>query len=51
MVMPRPGYPPNKPFRCQYIERQVAIKRKYRLWVTNAEKEAMGKVLAGCGST
>lgn len=43
--------PPNKPFRCQYIERQVAIKRKYRLWVTNAEKEAMGKVLAGCGST
>ena len=43
--------PPNKPFRCQYIERQVAIKRKYRLWVTNAEKEAMGKVLASCGST
>ena len=43
--------PPNKPFRCQYIERQVAIKRKYRLWVTNAEKEARGKVLAGCGST
>lgn len=43
--------PPNKPFRCQYIERQVAIKRRYRLWVTNAEKEAMGKVLAGCGST
>lgn len=43
--------PPNKPFHCQYIERQVAIKRKYRLWVTNAEKEAMGKVLAGCGST
>lgn len=42
--------PANKPFRCQYIERQVAVKRKYRLWVTNAEKEAMDKVLASCGS-
>lgn len=40
--------PPNKAFRCQYIARQVAVKKKYRLWVTAAEKEAMGRVLERC---
>ncbi|GAB3060303.1 hypothetical protein GCM10027053_23120 [Intrasporangium mesophilum] len=30
--------PPNKSFRCAYVARQVAVKVKYRLWVTAAEK-------------
>lgn len=41
--------PPNKAFRCQYIARQVAVKSKYSLWVTEAEKSAMKRVLNGCG--
>lgn len=40
--------PPNKSFRCQYVARQIAVKKKYELWVTPAEKEAMLRVLAGC---
>ncbi len=40
--------PPNKPFRCQYVARQIAVKQKYTLWVTVAEKEAMQRVLAIC---
>ncbi len=42
--------PPNKPFRCQYVARQIAVKKKYRLWVTEAEKGAMEKVLGSCSS-
>jgi len=40
--------PPNKPFRCQYVARQIAVKKKYRLWVTAAEKDAMTNVLVSC---
>lgn len=40
--------PPNKPFRCQYVARQVAVKQKYHLWVTDAEKSAINTVLATC---
>lgn len=40
--------PPNKGYRCNYVARQVAVKRKYSLWVTAAEKSAIAKVLAGC---
>jgi hypothetical protein len=40
--------PPNKPFRCQYVARQVAVKQKYHLWVTAAEKTAIQTVLATC---
>ena len=40
--------PSNKSFRCQYIARQVAVKQKYTLWVTPAEKQAMVTILAGC---
>lgn len=40
--------PPYKAFRCQYIERQVAVKRKYQLWVTEAEKQVMKGVLEKC---
>ena len=40
--------PAYKPFRCQYIARQIAVKSKYRLWVTQAEGEAMRRVLGNC---
>ncbi|WP_438487596.1 HNH endonuclease family protein [Streptomyces sp. S186] len=35
-------------YRCTYVARQVAVKRKYGLWVTRAEKAAMAKVLDSC---
>lgn len=40
--------PPQKVFRCQYVARQIAVKKTYALWVTGAEKEAMVAVLATC---
>ncbi|QTD98996.1 HNH endonuclease family protein [Streptomyces cyanogenus] len=40
--------PPNKAYRCTYVAAQVAVKKKYGLWVTAAEQAAMKKVLAGC---
>ena len=40
--------PPRKAFRCQFIARQVAVKRTYGLWVTRAERDAMARVLATC---
>lgn len=40
--------PPNKAFRCQYVARQIAVKSKYALWVTPAERDAISRVLATC---
>ena len=40
--------PKNKAFRCQYIARQIAIKVKYELRVTQAEHDAMSNVLNNC---
>lgn len=40
--------PTNKEYRCMYVARQVAVKQKYRLWVTQAEKDAIGRVLSTC---
>ena len=40
--------PPNKKFRCQYVARQVSVKYKYKLWVTEAEKNAISGILANC---
>lgn len=40
--------PANKKFRCQYVARQVSVKYKYGLWVTEAEKIAILKVLSNC---
>jgi hypothetical protein len=40
--------PPNVSFDCSYVERQVAVKAKYRLWVTPAERSAMSRTLRGC---
>ena len=40
--------PANKSFRCQYVARQVSVKYKYGLWVTEAEKDAIEAVLKKC---
>ena len=40
--------PKNKKFRCQYVARQVSVKYKYGLWVTEAEKQAILKILTNC---
>jgi hypothetical protein len=40
--------PPNKGFRCAYVARQIAVKRRYGLWVTRAERDAMARILARC---
>jgi hypothetical protein len=40
--------PPNKSYRCAYVARQIAVKAKYGVWVTGAEKTAMANVLSKC---
>lgn len=40
--------PANTGFRCEYVARQIGVKQKYRLWVTQAEHDAMANVLATC---
>ena len=40
--------PPNKSFRCEYVARQVAVKSKYKLWVTEPEKVAITNILSNC---
>ena len=40
--------PPYKPYRCEYVARQIAIKAKYSLWVTAPEQDAMRVVLDSC---
>ena len=40
--------PPSRVHRCPFVAQQIAIKRKYDLWVTPAEKDAMMRVLTTC---
>ena len=40
--------PPQKSYRCEYISRQIAVKKKYHLWVTVAERGAFVRVLQTC---
>lgn len=40
--------PKNKSFRCQYVARQVSVKYKYGLWVTQAEHDAIEGILTTC---
>src|SRR4051812_5414591 len=40
--------PKNKAFRCACVATQIAVKKKYALPVTTAEKAAMKRVLASC---
>jgi hypothetical protein len=40
--------PPNRSFRCAYVARQVAVKIRYDLWATQAERNAIATVLGSC---
>ena len=40
--------PPRKAGRCAYVARQVAVKHRYGLWVTSAERDAVIRVLSTC---
>ncbi len=40
--------PPSRDYRCRYVARQIAVKQKYTLWVTQAEHDAMARVLSSC---
>lgn len=40
--------PPHMAYRCAYVARQVAVKAKYQLWMTQSEKDASAAVLGTC---
>ena len=40
--------PPQKSYRCAYVARQIEVKARYRLWVTQPEKDAMLSILDTC---
>nr|WP_238423047.1 DUF1524 domain-containing protein [Gordonia sp. 'Campus'] len=42
--------PPNRSYRCTYVARQVEVKAAYKLWVTQAEKDAITRILGDCGA-
>jgi hypothetical protein len=42
--------PPRKAFRCAYVARQIAVKKRYGLFVTAAERDAMVRILETCPS-
>ncbi|HET7398491.1 MAG TPA: HNH endonuclease family protein [Intrasporangium sp.] len=43
--------PPARGYRCAYVARQVAVKAKYHLSVTSAERAALAQVLTTCPAT
>jgi len=40
--------PDNPDYRCAYVARQIAVKAKYGLWITEDERDAMTQVLRDC---
>lgn len=40
--------PPDRSSRCAYVTRQVAVKARYDLWLTAAERDAVAGVLSSC---
>ncbi len=40
--------PPVASYRCSYVARQIAVKKKYGLWVVPPEKAAMQRILKTC---
>ena len=40
--------PPLKSYRCDYVARQIAVKAKYGLWVTQPEKSSIINLLEMC---
>jgi Protein of unknown function (DUF1524) len=43
--------PPSKSYRCTYVSRIVDVKAAYGLWVTQAEHDAITRILSECGHT
>ncbi|MFD1211139.1 DUF1524 domain-containing protein [Arthrobacter sp. GCM10027362] len=37
--------PPNRAFRCEYVALQTAVKAKHGLWMTQAEHDAIERIL------
>lgn len=42
--------PNNKHFLCEYTARQIGVKAKYNLWVTQPEHDRMAAILNSCPS-
>ncbi|WP_374982848.1 hypothetical protein [Streptomyces fradiae] len=42
--------PPSREYRGRDAARQVAVRKKYGVWVTAAERDAIRRVLSGCPS-
>ena len=40
--------PPQRSYRCRFVARQVAVKAKWKLAVTAAERDAIARVSARC---
>jgi hypothetical protein len=40
--------PPQRSYRCRFVARQVAVKAKWKLAVTAAERDAIARVLSRC---
>jgi hypothetical protein len=40
--------PPARSYRCPYVIRQIAVKAKWGLWVTRAERDALARELGRC---
>ena len=40
--------PPNKAFRCRYVAIQTWVKARYHLWMTQAEHDAIARILSNC---
>jgi hypothetical protein len=40
--------PPQRSYRCRFVARQVAVKAKWKLAVTAAERDAITRVLSKC---
>jgi hypothetical protein len=40
--------PPRRSYWCSYVARQIAVKRRYGLWVTPPEKREMIRILERC---
>ena len=40
--------PPNAPYRCVYVLRQVDVKSAYGLWITSSERDAIDREIDRC---
>lgn len=40
--------PPRRAYWCDYVARQIAVKARYQLWVTDAEGARMAEILHTC---